>query len=113
MSRTVFESTSIESAIQEAKKVGATADEARQIHDLVLANTNPQLIRGFELKFGRDATDNDAVWVHLIVESDLSPSDQKISTLNNAAKSVRNALLGADLRLWPYVDVRGRLDAPQ
>jgi hypothetical protein len=108
MARTNFESTTVERAIEDAERVGATSEEARRIHSLVKANTNPQEVRGFELKFGRDSTDNEALWVYLLVENDLNPSTQKISRLNEQAKKVRSALLNANLRFWPYVDVRGR-----
>jgi hypothetical protein len=64
MTSTVFESTSVESAIKEAEKIGASPGEARRIHELVMANTSPEIVRGFELRFGRDASDNEALWVH-------------------------------------------------
>ena len=113
MTSTVFESTSVESAIKEAEKIGASPGEARRIHELVSANTSPEIVRGFELRFGRDASDNEALWVHLVVDSDLNPSPQKISRFSDLAKRVRSALLDANVRYWPYVDVRGRLGAPQ
>jgi hypothetical protein len=103
-------STSIESAIRDAERFGATPDEARLVHRVVKANTHQQqLIKRFELKFDRDASDNAAVWVHLIVDDDLTPSPDKITRFNKIAEKVRSALLvEKDLRFWPYVDVRGR-----
>ena len=113
MTATAFKSTTEEAAIREAGSFGAAPGEARKIHELVRANTNLNVVRGFELRFGRDAADNEAVWVHLVVEEDLNPTAKKISSFNEVAKKVQTALLQANLRFWPYVDVRGRLDAPQ
>jgi hypothetical protein len=101
-------STSVESAIRDAEQFGATPSEARLVHDLVSANTDPKLIKRFELKFDRDSTDNFAVWVHLIVDDDLRPTSQKIDQFNSVAERVRSVLLEKNLRFWPYVDVRGR-----
>jgi hypothetical protein len=104
MTSTVFESTSVESAIKEAEKIGASPGEAHRIHELVSANTSPEIVRGFELRFGRDASDNEALWVHLVVDSDLNPSPQKISRFSdlypdsvdcrkNSLPSARGAIL--------------------
>ena len=78
------------------------------VHEAVSANTDSQLIKRFELKFDLDASDNPAVWVHLIVDDDLKPSQEKIAQFNSAAERVRSVLLEKNLRFWPYVDVRGR-----
>jgi|ERR1035437_2142525 hypothetical protein len=102
-------SSSLDETLKEAKEFGASADEARKIHEMVHANTSPDFIRTFELKFGPDSENNRAVWVHLIVDSDLKPSEEKISELNKIANRVRTALLGETLNLRPYVDFRGRL----
>ncbi len=99
---------SLESSLEEAKKFGASAGEARRIHRIVAENASVPVIRSFELKFGPDSTNNRAVWVHLIVDDDLKPSKDKISEVHAIANRVRSALLRENLNFWPYVDVRGR-----
>lgn len=100
--------SSLEASIKEAQRFGASPDEARQIHDLVRANAASGIVKNFELKFGPDSTNNRAVWVLLVVDKDLSPSQEKISELNRVASNVRSALLRANLAFWPYVDIRSR-----
>jgi hypothetical protein len=100
--------SSLQASIDEAERFGAPAEKARQIHDLVEANTSSEFVRGFEVNFGPDSTDSPAVWVHLIVDSDLRPSKEKISELSEVVRKVRTALLQKNLGLWPFVDVRGR-----
>jgi hypothetical protein len=68
-------------------------------------------MKSFEVKFGRDSENNRAVWVRLIVENDLKPSLKRISELNKVADKVRNVLLREKLDVWPYVEVRGRLES--
>jgi hypothetical protein len=108
MNRNVTKS-SLEDSIEEARKFGASADEARQIHNLVQATTAPVgAVRNFELKFGPDSANNKAVWVRLVVDNDLNPSDEKITELNQIADKIRSQLLRENLSVWPYVDFRGR-----
>jgi hypothetical protein len=99
-------SSSLENSLEEAKKVGASPDEARVIHDLVSANTDPQFVRMFEVKFGPDSSDKSAVWIYLVVDDDLHPSKEKIAKLNENVNRVRSALLDKNIRFWPYVEVR-------
>jgi hypothetical protein len=108
MTRDTTERSSVEATIIEAEKFGASAEEAQKIHQLVKENTSPHVVRNFELDFGPDSVNNRAVWVHLIVDSDLKPSQEKISELNKIVNRVRHALLQEKLNFWPYVDVRGR-----
>ena len=100
--------SSVEASIEEAKKFGASPEEARRIHELVAANTSADIVRSFELKFGPDSTDNKAVWVQLLVDDELRPSKNKITELNKLASKIRSVLLRSNLEFWPYVDVRGR-----
>jgi hypothetical protein len=105
-------SSSMENTIREAKEFGTSVEEARKIHELVKANTSPDVIKSFEVKFGPDSANNRAVWIRLIVENDLKPSPIKISALNKEADRVRAALLREEsLNVWPYVEVRGRLES--
>jgi hypothetical protein len=104
-------SSSMEETIKEAQEFGASVEEARKIHDLVKANTSPKVVKSFEVKFGPDSESNRAVWVRLIVENDLKPSPKRIAELNKEADKVRTVLLREKLDVWPYVEVRGRLES--
>jgi hypothetical protein len=104
-------SSSMENTIKEAEEFGASVEDARKIHELVKANTSPDIVKSFEVKFGPDSANNRAVWVRLIVENDLKPSLKKISALNKEADRVRGVLLRESLNVWPYVEVRGRLES--
>jgi hypothetical protein len=99
---------SLEAIIDEAERSGTSAEKARQIYDLVEANASSEYLRRFEIEFGPDSTDKPAVWIHLIVDPDLSPSKKKMSELGEVVRKVRSVLLREDLGLWPFVDVRGR-----
>jgi len=108
MTRDLLEKSSVEAAIKEAQRAGAPTEVARQVHELVKANTAPHDVKTFEVTFGSDSVNNKAGWVHLIVDEDLRPTDERITELNNIVSKVRNALLSARLEFRPYVDVRGR-----
>jgi hypothetical protein len=100
--------SSLEATIDEAERSGASAEKARKIYHLVEANASSEFLRRFEIEFGPDSTDKPAVWIHLIVDADLRPSNAKITKLSKVVRKVQTALLREDLGLWPYVDVRGR-----
>jgi hypothetical protein len=100
--------TSVDASVEEARRLGASAEEALKVHHIVNANTAPEIVRSFEVEFGSDSANNPAVWVHLIVDPDLNPSREKISELNGIARKVRFALLDGGFAFWPYVDFRGR-----
>ena len=100
--------SSLEATLEEARKFGASPDEVRLIHNVVQANTSPEIVRDFEIKFGPDSLNNRAVWVQLVVDNDLNPSHDKISRLTTISKKIRSALLQENLNYWPYVEYRGR-----
>jgi hypothetical protein len=108
MENNLTNGSSLEASIHEAERFGAPAEIARRIHNVVDANASSRFVRGFEVKFGPDSTDRLAAWIHLIVDSDLRPSKEKISELSEVVLKVRSALLQENLGLWPFVDVRGR-----
>jgi len=97
--------SSLNEAINEAKRFGASVEEARHVHDLVKANATGD-IRSFEVKFGPDSTDSIAVWINLFVDKDFPPSRAKLSDLNKIADKIRSELLRENFRYWPYVAVR-------
>jgi hypothetical protein len=108
MAREITQKSSLEAALEEARAYGASPDDATRIHNVVEANTAHTEVRNFALHFGPDSTDDRAVWIDLIVDSDLQPSNEKIKRLNGIADKIRSELLEMPLNLWPYVAIRGR-----
>ena len=108
MSKTLTAKSSIEASIEEAKRFGASAEDARKIHRTVSDNIPPKLVKEFQVRFGPDSVNNKAVWIDLIVDEDLKPSNEKIAKLNEIVRRIQSALLRANLDFWPYVDIRGR-----
>jgi len=100
--------SSLDASITEARRFGASVEEARHVHDLVKANTTAD-IRSFEVKFGPDSTDSIAVWINLFVDKDFPPSREKLSDLNRIADKIRSELLKENFRYWPYVAVRSNM----
>jgi hypothetical protein len=100
--------SSLDDAIREATRVGASVEEARLVHDLVKANTDPS-IRSFGVKFGLDSTNSIAVWIDLFVDKDFSPSRENLGLLNRVADKIRAELFKKNFRYWPYVEVRSNM----
>jgi hypothetical protein len=105
MARGLTNKSSLDVAIEEATKFGASVEEAKRVHSVVSANTTPD-IQGFQVKYGPDSNDELAIWVRLFVDENLSLSDEKVANLNRTATKIRSELLKENLRLWPYVIVR-------
>ena len=105
MVRELSSKSSLDVAIEEAAKFGASVDEAKRIHSVVSANTTPD-IQGFQLKYGPDSNDELAIWIRLLVDENVSLSNEKVANLHRTATKIRSELLKQNLRLWPYVIVR-------
>jgi hypothetical protein len=96
-----------ESSVAEGAGVGASMEEVRKIHDLIKQEQPPADVQpSFEVSFGKDWAGDPAVWVWFRVLDDQNPSAGKISRLNQFANSVRDRLLGANIKYWPYIDFR-------
>jgi hypothetical protein len=109
MSKTPNPAATFESSLAQGRSIGASAEEVKKIHDLVKQvkhQARPTDVRSFELNFGSDSTGDPAVWVWFLVQEDQNPSAEKIARLDRFAKAVRDALLGANIKYWPYVDFR-------
>jgi hypothetical protein len=98
--------TSLEDVLTEAKKFGASPEQARLVHSLIKKHHFPHTVRTFQVKFGQDSTSSPAMWIVFLVDEDLKPSSEKISELNKFADEVRSELLRENLTFWPYVEFR-------
>jgi hypothetical protein len=100
-----------DTSVEEAKSIGASVDEVRNIHDIVKKRRTPEGVRDFEVRFGTDATGAPAVWIWFLVDEDANPSPEKVSQLTEFGNLVRSDLLQSNLRYWPYIDFRGQSSA--
>jgi hypothetical protein len=66
----------------------------------------PEDVRGYDVEFGSDWEGDPAVYVWLVVDDDLRPSDDKLRRVGNFRRAVARALLDAELSHWPFVRLR-------
>ena len=86
----------------------ASVAEARRIHQLVKHRKFPPGMKPtrFEVTFGEDATGRPAVWIRIPVEAGYqNPSGAWISQARSFVEGLRDDLLKAKLRHWPYIDL--------
>jgi hypothetical protein len=91
---------------EDAKDIGVSPYEVRQIQKIVKSHRVPADVQGVEVKFGRDWTGAPAVWIQFLVENDLNPSEHKITQLNEFVNSIRGDLLKTKPVYWPHVGFR-------
>jgi hypothetical protein len=106
MSKTPTGKLSLKALVEDAKGVGISAAEVRQIQKVVSSHCPPSDVRAVKVDFGRDWMGAPAAWISYLVEDDLDPPKEKIVRLNKFAISVREALLKTSPSYFPYVDFR-------
>jgi hypothetical protein len=97
---------SLKALVEDARGVGISADEVREIHKVVKSHRPPADVRAVEVNFGKDWIGAPAAWISYLVEDDLDPSREKIIRLSKFTTAVRNALLKTSPSYFPYVGVR-------
>jgi hypothetical protein len=97
---------SFKALIEDAKGVGLSAEEVRQIQKVVNSHRPPSDVRAVKVDFGRDWIGAPAAWISYLVEDDLDPSNEKIVRLTKFTSLVQDALLKTSPSYFPYVDVR-------
>jgi hypothetical protein len=106
MSKAPTGNLSLKALVEDARGIGISADEVREIHKVVKSHRPPADVRAVEVNFGRDWIGAPAAWIWYLVEDDLDPSKEKIVRLNKFATSVQDALLKTSPSYFPYVDFR-------
>src|SRR5262245_51728962 len=99
-------SSSLEAAIEDGKRFGVSPKETRRIFSLVKKSSASKIVKDYTINFDSDSDNDRAVWIHLIVDDDPNPSQEKVSELNKIANRVRSTLQQEELDIWPYVEVR-------
>jgi len=97
---------SLKDLAEDAKEIGVSPDEVRQIQRVVKSHRFPADVRDVEVNFGRDWTGAPVVSIEFLVEDDLDPSEHKIMRLNEFVNSVRRDLLKTKPAYWPHVGFR-------
>ena len=80
--------------------------EDATIRRIVDAMPWPEEVKGYDVEFGSDWEGDPAVYVRLLVDDDLRPSEEKLERVGRFKDAVRDALLDAELSHWPFVRLR-------
>ncbi len=80
--------------------------EEATLRRIVYAMPWPEDVKGYDVEFGSDWEGDPAVYVWLVVDDDLRPSDEKLRRVGQFRHSVRRALLAAEMSHWPFVQLR-------
>jgi hypothetical protein len=96
----------LKALVEDAKGIGISAEEVRQIQKVVNSHRPPSDVRAVKVDFGRDWIGAPAAWISYLVEDDLDPSNEKIVRLTKFTSLVQNALLKTSPSYFPYVGVR-------
>lgn len=84
----------------------ASVDEARLFQEMARKWTPlSEEIRRVHFRFGEDSDGSPAVWIRVIVPTDLKPSKSKINAIYQATESFKKDVLEADTNRWPYISV--------
>jgi hypothetical protein len=106
MSKAPTGKLNLKALVEDARGIGISAEEVREIQKVVKSHRPPPDVRAVKVDFGRDWIGAPAAWISYLVEDDLDPSKEKITRLNKFTTSVRNALLKTSSSYFPYVGVR-------
>ena len=84
----------------------ATVTEARLFRDIVgKLGDLPPGVRRVEFRFGEDSEGTPAVWLTFVADDDLTPSKEKIASLQKFMNKVRDEIVRSDTARWPYVEI--------
>jgi hypothetical protein len=106
MSKAPTGKLSLKALVEDARGIGISAEEVREIHKVVKSHRPPPDVRSVKVDFGRDWIGAPAAWILYLIEDDLNPPKEKIVRLNKFATSVRDALLKTSPSYFPYVNFR-------
>jgi hypothetical protein len=87
--------------MSEADVGPAPAEEAR-IRKILDKWRFPRNVRGYELDFDVDSSGDPAVYIVFTVDDAMNPSDQTVRNVTDFSQELRNQLLRAGVRHWPY-----------
>jgi hypothetical protein len=106
MSKALTGKLNFKALVEDARGIGISAEEVREIQKVVSSHRPPADVRAVKVDFGKDWIGAPAAWISYLVEDDLDPSREKIVRLNKFTSSVRDALLKTSPSYFPYVGVR-------
>jgi hypothetical protein len=106
MSKALTGRLNLKALVEDARGLGISAEEVREIQKVVNRHRLPSDVKAVEVNFGRDWIGAPAAWILYLIEDDLNPPNEKIVRLNKFATSVRDALLKTSPSYFPYVNFR-------
>jgi hypothetical protein len=84
----------------------ASVEEAKLFHDMARKWTPlSNEIKRVHFRFGEDSDGSPAVWITVVVPTDLKPSKRKIAAIYNATESFKRDVMEAETNRWPYINV--------
>jgi hypothetical protein len=106
MSKAPTAKLNLKALVEDAKGIGISAEEVREIQKVVKSHRPPADVKAVKVDFGRDWIGAPAAWISYLVEDDLDPSKEKILRLTKFTSLVQDALLKTSPSYFPYVGVR-------
>lgn len=83
-----------------------TSDETRRLREAMQEVTFPDQVLTWEFEFGRDSSNDPAVWIWLVVEDAAADDPAFAAATARLPRRIRDALQKAGLDRWPYVRFR-------
>jgi hypothetical protein len=78
----------------------------QKIRELIGRHRLPAGVHGFDIRYGKDAAGDPAMWVRFEIDDEPDPAQEKVAALNDLRRAVQSQLLALDLEYWPYVEFR-------
>jgi len=83
---------------------GASSVEEARLFQNILQGIGPLPtgVRRVQFRFGEDSVGDPAVWIELVADEDLNPSNEKLDALRRVINDVQAAILRSDTERYPY-----------
>jgi len=83
---------------------GASSVEEARLFQNILRGIGPlpSGVRRVQFRFDDDSMGDPAVWIELVADEDLNPSNEKLDALRRVIDEVKAAIRRSDTARWPY-----------
>jgi hypothetical protein len=82
-----------------------TGAEAQELHKLLKNREFPPGVKRIQFEFDEDSSGEPAVWIVLVTDDDLDPSEDKLSRINDFANQLKRDILKQRRGRWPYIRI--------
>ncbi|HWE93213.1 MAG TPA: hypothetical protein VG269_04500 [Tepidisphaeraceae bacterium] len=83
-----------------------TSEETRRLRNAMKEVRFPDQVLTWEFEFGRDSSNDAAVWIWLVVDDAAASDDTFSAATTHLPRQIREAIQRAGLERWPYVRFR-------